>query len=108
MIVAPDGHLLARIDREGIPSAGHLALPIANRNRRDLGIGIGIDAVIAWTKHRERHVGCVDLEDLILPEIAHADRERPFGKPDLHRLVIQIQKLKRSIGTQTQSRRPDV
>ena len=97
MIVAPHDYPLARIDRERLPSARHVTLPVANRNDRGLGIGIGVDAVFAGTKQSESQVGRVDLENLVLREIAHADRERTFRKPDLHRLVIQVQKLERRV-----------
>ena len=97
LIVAPHDYPLARIDRERLPSARHLTLPIANRDDGGLGIGIGVDAVFAGTKQSEGQVGRVDLENLILREIAHADRERPFRKPDLHGLVVQVQKLERRV-----------
>src|SRR4029077_1942297 len=107
-IVTPHNYALARIDREGFPSASHVAFPVTNGNDRGLGIGIRVDAVFARPKNGECYVGSVDFEDLILREIAHTDRQCSFGQRDLHRAVIQVQKAEIVVSTQTQSGLTDV
>ena len=104
LIVAPHGYLLARVDRECLPAASHVALAIANRDQRGLRIGIGIDAIFTGTSQVESHVGRIDLENLVAREITHADRKRTFGEPDLHRLVVQVQEFERSVRAQAQGR----
>jgi hypothetical protein len=96
------------VDRKRLSAARHLAIANAHRDGTGLCVGIGANPVFTGTKYSERHAGGIDLDILALPEIPHAGRERTFRELNLRRLVIQIQKLERRIGVQTQRHRSDM
>src|SRR5260370_17610805 len=62
LILACNHRLLPRVDRERTGIAGNLPLSVTNGYVRLVGIGIGIDSILARTINREPTVWVVDLE----------------------------------------------
>ncbi len=90
LIVAPHHRLLPRVNRERLAAAGHLAPSIPDRDNGGPRIRVRVDAVLARPAYGESKVGCVDLKNLALCEIAKTDRQRPFRQTDLNGPIVQI------------------
>ena len=108
LIVASNHNPLPAVNRERLTAADHLALSVAHGDNGGLRIGIRVDAVHPGPHYAESQVGRIDFKDLIPPEIAQADRERPFRQADLDDLIVQVEKLEVRASAEAESRRSDV
>jgi hypothetical protein len=98
LILSGDHGLLPLVNRERAAVRGHMAFSIPNGYVALVVIGIHVDPVIARRADRESRIRRVDLD--ILFHRADAHGQATFGKFYLSVPVIEVQKLKRSAGTQ--------
>jgi hypothetical protein len=75
LVAAHHDCLLERMDRERAPPTRHLAVSVANGDRRGLRVRVGANPVLTGTKHSESQAGRIELDVLGLREISNADRE---------------------------------
>ena len=108
LIGAGEGGGLLRVYGIGLPAAGDFAL--STDNRYDCGVASFVHAhsVSAGTQNREREIGRVDLERLILLEALDANTNRAFGDLNLRDIIGEVQEGEAGGAADTQGCRPDV
>src|SRR5213594_1393746 len=69
---------LLRVHREGGGRGGDLGFAASHGDRRRVAAGIDVHAIHARAQQGYRAVWCIDLEALVLAQVAHAHVERPL------------------------------
>ena len=97
---------LPRPYREGRASTGHFGLSAAHRHYGDVVIAIRLDAIVPGAQQRDRHVGSIYFDALVLPQVADENVDRALGQAELRDLVVQVQNRHRRPGIHANRGRP--
>jgi hypothetical protein len=87
-------HAAALIYSECLPTARNLRLSFSHGEIARIGIWIDTHHINAVLQQCERCIRSVDLKDLVLSKVPHAEIHLSFRELDLNGLIVQIEKTK--------------
>src|SRR5882762_616027 len=97
---AGEGGALTCVDGKVLPIAGGFAFTLADTDHRVGAVFAGFDAIAAASENGKRLIGGVNLEDVVVVEVAHVDVHDAGGELELGGAVIQIQKREAGVGAE--------
>ena len=104
LIGAREHVLLVRIDRVGRTAAGHLALAVAQTNRRGRARRIDAQPIHALAQNGKGQIRRVDLVSLAVVEATHMHEQSPRRQLHLGHMIRKIQECDGRVGGQAQQR----
>ena len=93
---------LSTAQRVTLPVARGFTIAGAHADRRGVAIFTGFDAVVAGLEGREREIGRVDFEVIVVIQPANGDVDHAGGELDLNGVVIEVEE-----GESGHGRKPD-
>ena len=88
---------LIRVHWEGGAGGGHFGVAAPHGDGGRVPAGIDVHAIRAGAEQGDGAAGRVDLEALVIPQVAYPHVERALRQPHLHGAIIERQEAERSL-----------
>ena len=90
-IGAAERSSLSGVNLVGLAVTGGLTVAFADGDDGIASVFTGFQTITSWLVDGEREVGGVDLEDIILVELPHADVNRSRTQLNLRAVIVQVE-----------------